>query len=108
VVDEDYGGRLSEMDGGFYAARLPILEYLNRIGRTAEVVIFREVLPSYFVTVGNWHIRETVKRALENGPIGRGAEAYELLDRLLTYKGALRLMPSRVSRITDYLGVEYG
>ena len=108
VVDEDYGGRFSEMDGGFYAARLPILEYLNKTGRTAEVVIFREVLPSYFVTVGNWHIRETVRRALENGPIGKGTEVHELLNRLLTYKGALRFMPSRISRITDYLGVEHG
>ncbi|MGC9135655.1 hypothetical protein [Caldivirga sp.] len=108
VVDENYRGRVSDMDGGFYAARLSALEYLNSIGKSAEVIIFREVLPEYFVTVGNWHIRETVKRALENGPIRRGNEVYAALVELLKSKDAIKLMPSRHGRITDYMGVNYG
>ena len=108
VVDEDYRGRVSDMDGGFYAARLSTLEYLNKIGKSAEVIILREVLPEYFATVGNWHIRETVKRAFENGPISKGDEVYSTLVGLLKSKGIIKYMPSRLSRITDYMGVNDG
>ena len=104
VVDEDYKGRVNAMDGGFYAARLSVLEYLNMIGKSAEVIIFREVLPEYFVTVGNWHIRETVKRAFEKGPISRGDEVYSTLVELLKSKELIRYMPNRLNRITDYMG----
>ncbi|WP_291766928.1 hypothetical protein [Caldivirga sp. UBA161] len=108
VVDEDYRGRVSNMDGGFYAARLSALEYLSKVGKSAEVIIFREVLPEYFVTVGNWHIRETVKRAFENGPISRGDEVYAALIELLKSKSMIKYMPSRLNRITDYMGVNHG
>nr|WP_256205084.1 hypothetical protein [Aeropyrum camini] len=51
-------------DGGFSAAKLPVLEHLYSRGRRADVIIVREVLPQYYAPVGNWHIRETVKHAL--------------------------------------------
>ncbi|ABW01956.1 Nre family DNA repair protein [Caldivirga maquilingensis] len=108
VVDEDYRGRVNDMDGGFYAARLSALEYLSRIGKSAEVIIFREVLPEYFATVGNWHIRETVRRAFEKGPISKGDEVYSTLVNLLKSKEIVKYMPSRLNRITDYMGVNNG
>jgi len=61
---EDYRGKYEFMDGGYMAARLPVLEYLYRIGRQATVFIYREVKPGYYAPVGNWHIRETVKNML--------------------------------------------
>ena len=61
---EDWHGSFQYMDGGFIAARTAVLETLVEKGRQASAVILREVLPSYYAPVGNWHIRETVGRAL--------------------------------------------
>ena len=63
-LNEDYRGNYSDMDGGYMAARLPVLEYLYKIGRQATVFIYREISPDYYAPVGNWHIRETVKNML--------------------------------------------
>ncbi len=68
VVREDPLGRTSAMDGGFSAARLAVLESLASTRRKADVLIVREVLPSYYAPVGNWHIRESVRTAMSKGP----------------------------------------
>ncbi len=65
-VYENIAGRVNEMDGGFMAARLAVLEHLASIRRSARVLIIREIGPEYYAPVGNWHIRETVRRALKN------------------------------------------
>jgi hypothetical protein len=68
VVDlyENFWGEYEMLDGGYMAARLAVLEHLNRISRQAGFVIVREITKDYFAPVGNWHIRETVRRAFEN------------------------------------------
>ncbi|BBD72676.1 hypothetical protein HS1genome_1065 [Sulfodiicoccus acidiphilus] len=63
---EDHFGHYEFLDGGYMAARLAVLEYLNSLGRQATVIIVREITKEYFAPVGNWHIRETVKRAMGN------------------------------------------
>lgn len=68
-VYEDPRGNVSSMDGGFSAARLAVLELLSSHGRRADVVIIREITPSYYAPVGNWHIRETVRRAFTRRPL---------------------------------------
>lgn len=65
---EDPRGRYDFMDGGYMAARFSVLEYLNRIRRQATVFIYREVKPGYYAPVGNWHIRETVRKIMEKKP----------------------------------------
>jgi hypothetical protein len=63
---EPYWGRESyaEITGGaFYAAKLAVLEYLIKIKRQASILIVREVRPEYYVPVGVWKIRETVRDA---------------------------------------------
>lgn len=67
-VYEDHRGKWSAMDGGYVAARLPVLEYLSYVKRQARVFIFREIEPRYVAPVGNWHIRETVKNILRSQP----------------------------------------
>ncbi len=81
VVREDEWCRQKPMDGGFSAARTPVLEYLYKIGRRARVFIFREVYPQYIVPVGNWHIRETVKRALSK-PALETSDSREIISFL--------------------------
>ncbi len=76
-VAEDPLGRKTAEDGGFSAAKLPILEHLSARGRNADAIIVREILPQYYAPVGNWHIRETVRAAMKR-PIARGLSHGEL------------------------------
>jgi len=64
---EDYHGRkeyASATAGGYYASRLPIIEYLNSIKRQASVLVIRIETPSYWAGLGVWVVRESVKKAL--------------------------------------------
>ncbi len=80
VVREDYRGRVSEMDGGYYAARTSVLEYLYSIGRQARVAILRRIEPQYIYPVGNWQIRLSVKHAFQNKPLARNPSIEELRE----------------------------
>lgn len=57
-----YAGKIA---GAYYAARLPVLDYLNKIGRQASVVVFIEIYPEW-VPIGVWRIRELCRKALIN------------------------------------------
>ena len=109
-VTETPRGEVSEPDGGFSAARTAVLEALEARGRRADVIIVREITPSYYAPVGNWHIRETVRMALAGKPL-----RYDSLDGALNYAlsrlqaGAERVKRSsptfrgfRQARLTDY------
>ncbi|MBS7248250.1 MAG: Nre family DNA repair protein [Candidatus Jordarchaeales archaeon] len=68
---EGYRGRkdyASNVSGAYYAARLAVAEYLDRIKRQALVIVFREVRPGYIMPLGVWVIRETVRSALNREP----------------------------------------
>lgn len=65
---EGYEGRksyASQTVGGYYAARLPIVEYLNSIRRQASVLVIRLETPSYWAALGVWVVRESVRKALK-------------------------------------------
>jgi len=65
---ENYSGRKNyafNTVGGYYAARLPVLEYLNSIKRQAKVLVFRIETPSYWAALGVWVVRESVRKALQ-------------------------------------------
>lgn len=66
---EDFYGRkeyASSTAGGYYASRLPIIEYLNSIKRQASVLVIRIETPSYWAALGVWVVRESVRKALAN------------------------------------------
>jgi len=68
---EPYWGRkdyASSTGGAFYSGRIGCLEFLERIKRQASILIIREVLPSYYVPLGIWQTRETVRGAFEDKP----------------------------------------
>jgi Uncharacterized conserved protein len=83
VVDlyENFWGEYDMLDGGYMAARLSVLEYLYNNVRQAGFVIVREVTKEYFAPVGNWHIRETVRRAMRN-PIFKAGSLEEALKEV--------------------------
>ncbi|MGC9209766.1 MAG: Nre family DNA repair protein [Acidilobus sp.] len=101
VVREDPLGRASAMDGGFSAARLAVLEALESLRRKADVLIIREILPSYYAPVGNWHIRESVRSAMSKRP--QLVEDRASLVSLI--KGWIRADPSYVVDNSLLLGV---
>jgi len=67
---EDYFGRKEyafATAGGYYASRLPIIEYLNSIKRQATVIAIRIETPSYWAALGVWVVRESVRKAIARG-----------------------------------------
>ncbi|MBI4015408.1 MAG: hypothetical protein HY362_01680 [Candidatus Aenigmarchaeota archaeon] len=76
---EPYWGRktyASSTGGGFYASRLPVLEYLEKIKKSASIIIVREITPEYYAPVGVWKVREIVRGAFE-----KPAEKFETLEK---------------------------
>jgi hypothetical protein len=57
----------SSTAGGYYATRLPILQYLDSIKRQASVLVIRLETPSYWAALGVWVVRESVKKAMGRG-----------------------------------------
>lgn len=79
---EAYSGRktyAASTAGGYYAARLPILEYLEKIKRQASVLAVRIETPTYWAGLGVWVVRESVRKALKNKAIEFGDEK-EFID----------------------------
>jgi len=69
---EPYLGRkdyAESQGGGYYAARLGVVEALCRMRRQARVVLFREIGTEYTVPVGVWEVRENTRHALEAAPV---------------------------------------
>ncbi len=68
---EDFLSRKKYVDetaGGYYAARLAVLEHLKKLKKQAGTLIVREILPDYWAPLGVWLVRETVRDALSRHP----------------------------------------
>ena len=66
---EDFFGRktyASATAGGYYATRLPILEYLDKEKRQASALVIRIETPGYWAALGVWVVRESVRKSLDN------------------------------------------
>ncbi|MFW9777272.1 MAG: hypothetical protein ACFFE8_00380 [Candidatus Heimdallarchaeota archaeon] len=72
--------------GGYYAARLAVLEKLRQIRRIASVIVFREVGSGYAIPLGVWQVRENMRTALKNVP-----------DRFEGLRAALRYIESHLT-----------
>lgn len=66
---EPFDGRTryaSNTAGGFYATRLGILEHLNKIRRQASVLVFRIETKDYWLGLGVFVVRESIRKTLKN------------------------------------------
>ncbi len=99
-------------DGGYYAARLPILEFLKERRRKASIIVVREITPEYYAPVGSWQIRESVRNALRRHPkrFNSLSEALKFLETRLMIKLERILRWSKVlkyhiyqRKLTEYL-----
>ncbi len=69
---EGYDGRktyVEETAGGYYAARLAILEELRRRRRQGAVLALRFITTDYSVPLGVWVVREAVRAAMSAKPL---------------------------------------
>ena len=55
--------------GAYFAAKLGVLEYLNKMKIQAGVVILREIRPEYAIPVGVWQVREGIREAMKKAPV---------------------------------------
>ncbi|MFB6134129.1 MAG: hypothetical protein ABEJ55_03995, partial [Halanaeroarchaeum sp.] len=78
---EGYEGRtgyVEETAGAYYAARLGVLEHLDRIGRQAKALVLREVSDEYWAPVGVWQVRESVRNAFDGAPMDQPGDRRDL------------------------------
>jgi hypothetical protein len=69
---ENYNGRTeyaTQTVGGYYAARLAILERLQSLQRQAGVLALRFVTTEYSAPLGVWVVREAVRKAMAAPPL---------------------------------------
>ncbi len=69
---EAFSGRTKYAEaqaGGYYAARLSVVEFLKDIKMQARVLVIREIYSDYAIPVGVWQVRENVKHALQKPPV---------------------------------------
>ncbi|MGB9719365.1 MAG: hypothetical protein ACPL06_02090 [Candidatus Anstonellales archaeon] len=105
TIIEEYEGwkgrwRYAEQAGGYYASRLAVLEYLERMKLQGRVVVFREVYEGFYLPVGVWQVRENVRNALKQKP-KKFTTIGEALDEVKKY---LRLPLKEYTRRSRVLG----
>ncbi len=69
---EKYEGRkeyAKNTVGGYYAARLSILEYLKKKKKQASVLALRFIDSEYYMPLGVWVVRQAVRHCLKSKPI---------------------------------------
>ncbi len=84
---ETYSGRkeyAQDTAGGYYAARLGILEKLVRLKRQASVLVLRFITGEYYLPLGVWVVRQAVRKALEARPY-----YFDSKELMLTYAEAV-------------------
>jgi len=73
----------SSLAGGYYAARLSVLEGLMHLGRQASVLALREISEQYWAPLGVWVVREAARRAMAAAP-----ERFDGLQEALARAGS--------------------
>jgi DNA repair protein NreA len=69
---EPYSGRkdyAQDTVGGYYAARLGILEHLKEKKRQSSVLALRFITDEYYMALGVWVVREATRNALRSKPL---------------------------------------
>jgi hypothetical protein len=81
----------SILSGGYYAARLAVLEHLVAKGRQAAVLAVREISEAYWAPLGVWVVREVARSAFQAAPQRFGT----FNEALVEMSGRLRTPPEK-------------
>jgi len=71
--------------GAYYVNRLALTEYLEKIKRQANIVVFRETTDEYYAPLGVGILREVTRRAMQNTP-----------NKPESLQNALKIIDSRI------------
>ncbi len=74
---ENYKGRKKYADetaGGYYAARLPILEQMKKLKRQHSCLALRFITSQYNLPLGVWVCRESARKSVQSHPINFASE----------------------------------
>lgn len=107
---EAYWGRTKYAEtegGGYYAGRYGVVEALQKLGKQARAIVFREVSPEYVLPVGVWQVRESVRDAFTSQPFKTSSfdDAALELQRRLKQPWTEYLKKSRIltqKKLSDY------
>jgi len=95
----------SILAGGYYAARLAVLEHLAEMQRQAAVLAVREISEAYWAPLGVWVVREVARAALQAAPqrFGSLSEALAKIGRRIKtpasqWRSSSKLMAGPVQR----------
>ncbi|TFH01513.1 MAG: hypothetical protein E4G77_03405, partial [Nitrosopumilus sp.] len=55
--------------GAYFAAKLGVLEYLNKNKIQSGAIVLREIRPEYAIPVGVWQVREGIREAMSQNPV---------------------------------------
>lgn len=58
----------SNITGGYYAARLPVVEHMMAKGFCAGATVIRWITDEYWAPLGVWVVRETMRNSLKDPP----------------------------------------
>ena len=75
---------VSETAGGYYASRLAVLEYLDKVKMSGSVLVLRFITDEYWAPLGVWVVREASRASLNSG--GLEFESEELLFKYAQIK----------------------
>jgi len=92
-IHESYDGKPNDIDGGYFAIRTSVLDFLKRENRKAAVLAIRIITPAYIAPVGSWQIRESIKLALSKKPVITGdlSEIIEFITNKVKVVGDIQL-----------------
>ncbi|MEI8003516.1 MAG: Nre family DNA repair protein, partial [Methanothrix sp.] len=76
----------SSLAGGYYAARLAVLEHLANRRLQAAVLAVREISDSYWAPLGVWVVREVARKAMSSPPARFGGLAEALAEMEMRIK----------------------
>jgi len=102
---ENYKGRKSyaeECAGGYYAARLPVIEKMKANKRQQSALVLRFISSEYNVPLGVWVCREATRKSLSKKPISFASQelmfkyATELIKRKFSFDLNLLLKESKL------------
>lgn len=85
--NEFYEGRKTYAEncaGGYYAARLPILEKLRKEKKQSSLLVLRFVTDDYLLPLGVWVCREAARKSLMSNPL-----RFDSKELMLNYAKAL-------------------
>ena len=80
---EPYTGRktyAAQTGGGYYAARLPVLEKLSNLKKQASVLVLRFITGEYYCPLGVWVCKSAIRKALTTKTL-----TFNSKDELISY-----------------------